>query len=77
MKLSTKKSLALLATALLSTVGLTVASAPARAADCPYPVADPTSNDNPKTNIKLISPVLNDDNSVHRVGLETQFNHVS
>ncbi|MEY4417812.1 MAG: hypothetical protein RIQ88_250 [Actinomycetota bacterium] len=73
MKLSTKKLIALLASALLSTVGITAASAPAQAAACPYAVADPTSNDHPKTNIRLVSPVLTDDNSVHRVGLETQF----
>ena len=73
MKLSLKKLPAILAALVLTVTGVTVASAPAHAADCPYPVADPASNDHPKANIRLISPVLTDDNSVHRTELEIQF----
>jgi hypothetical protein len=50
-----------------------VASQSARAADCPYPVADQTANDHPKDVIRLISPVLTDDNSIHRYDFESQF----
>ena len=73
MKLTLKKLPAIIAALLLAVTGVTVASAPAHAADCPYPVADQSDNDNPKDNIRLISPVLTDDNSVHRQDLEIQF----
>ena len=73
MNLTSKKLGALVATALLSIVGIGAISAPAHAADCPYPVTDPTSNDNPKDTIRLISPVLTDDNSIHRLDFEGQF----
>jgi hypothetical protein len=73
MNLTSKKLGALVATALLSIVGVGAISAPARAADCPYPVTDQTTNDHPKDTIRLISPVLTDDNSIHRYDFESQF----
>lgn len=73
MTLSLKKLSAFTATLLLSLVGFGVISAPAHAADCPYPVADQTANDHPKDVIRLISPVLTDDNSIHRYDFESQF----
>ncbi len=73
MKLNTKKFGAFAATLALTLLSVGVISAPARAADCPYPVTDPTSNDNPKANIRLVSPVLTDDNSVRRYDFEGQF----
>jgi len=73
MNLTSKKLGALVATALLSIVGVGAISAPARAADCPYAVADQSDNDHPKDTIRLISPVLTDDNSIHRYDFESQF----
>jgi hypothetical protein len=73
MNLSTKKLGALVATALLSIVGIGAISAPARAADCPYPVENQASNDHPKDSIRLISPVLTEDNSIKRYDFESQF----
>ena len=68
-----KKLTSLSVAALLSFAGLTAASAPAHAADCPYPVTDQTTNDHPKDSIRLISPVLDDSNSVRRYDFEGQF----
>jgi len=73
MNLTSKKLGALVATALLSIVGIGAISAPAHAADCPYPVADQTTNDHPKDSIRLISPVLTEDNSIKRYDFENQF----
>ena len=73
MNLTSKKLGALVATALLSIVGIGAISAPARAADCPYPVENQASNDNPKDSIRLISPVLTEDNSIKRYDFENQF----
>jgi len=73
MNLTSKKLGALVATALLSIVGIGAISAPAHAADCPYPVADQTANDHPKDSIRLISPVLTEDNSIKRYDFENQF----
>jgi hypothetical protein len=73
MNMTSKKLGALVATALLSVVGIGAISAPAHAADCPYPVADQTTNDHPKDTIRLISPVLTEDNSIKRYDFENQF----
>ncbi len=73
MSLKINKFAAFASTVLLSIVGIGAISAPAHAADCPYPVEDQTSNDKPVTNIRLISPVLTDDNSIRRYDFESQF----
>ena len=73
MSIRTNKLVAFGATALLSIMGVGSISAPANAAACPYPVVDQTSNDKPKNNIRLISPVLTDDNSIRRYDFESQF----
>lgn len=73
MKFSAKKLGVFAATLSLTLLSVGVITTPARAADCPYPVTDPTSNDNPKANIRLVSPVLTDDNSVRRYDFEGQF----
>ena len=73
MNLSLKKLSAITATLMLSLVGFGAISTPAHAADCPYPVEDQTANDHPKDVIRLISPVLTDDNSIHRYDFESQF----
>lgn len=73
MKLTTKKIGAFAATLALSLVGVGAITSPARAADCPYPVTNPTSNDNPKANIRLVGPTLTDTNSVRRYDFEGQF----
>jgi hypothetical protein len=73
MTLRTNKFVAMAATLLLSIVGIGAISSPAHAADCPYPVEDQTTNDKPKTNIRLISPSLTDDNSIRRYDFESQF----
>lgn len=73
MNMSLKKLSAITATVMLSLVGFGAISTPAHAADCPYPVADQTANDHPKDVIRLISPVLTDDNSIHRYDFESQF----
>jgi len=73
MKLNTKKFGAFAATLALTLLSVGVISTPARAADCPYPVTDQTSNDNPKANIRLVSPVLTDSNSIRRYDFEGQF----
>ncbi len=73
MNLKTSKFTAFASTVLLSIVGIGAISAPAYAADCPYPVEDQTTNDNPKNNIRLISPSLTDDNSIRRYDFESQF----
>jgi hypothetical protein len=67
------KSISSVLVLLIGIVGLGAVSAPARAASCPYPVADQTDNDKPKTNIRLISPVLTDDNSIRRYDFESQW----
>lgn len=67
------KFAAFASTVLLSIVGVGAISAPAHAADCPYPVENQAANDHPKTNIRLISPVLTDDNSIRRYDFESQF----
>jgi len=67
------KFVAFASTVLLSIVGVGAISMPAQAADCPYPVEDQTANDKPKNNIRLISPVLTDDNSIRRYDFESQF----
>jgi len=72
MKISYKKFLTLLAAVLLPVAGLTVTATPAWAA-CKYAVEDPTSNDNPKTKIHLISPILDDTNSIERYDYEANF----
>lgn len=73
MSLKISKFAAFASTVLLSIVGIGAISAPAYAADCPYPVEDQTTNDNPKNNIRLISPSLTDDNSIRRYDFESQF----
>ncbi|MEI8231518.1 MAG: hypothetical protein WCG32_03000 [Actinomycetes bacterium] len=73
MNLSLKKLSAITATLMLSLVGFGAISTPAHAADCPYPVEDQTANDHPKDVIRLISPVLTDDNSIHRYDFESKF----
>jgi hypothetical protein len=73
MFLTSKKFLAFTATILLAIVGVGAVSAPAQAAECPYPVTDQTANDNPKAHIRLISPVLTESNSIRRTELEQQF----
>lgn len=73
MTLKTSKFTAFASTVLLSIVGIGAISAPAYAADCRYPVEDQTTNDNPKNNIRLISPSLTDDNSIRRYDFESQF----
>ena len=73
MTVSIKKLSAITATLMLSLVGVGAISAPAQAADCKYPVENQAANDNPKANIRLISPVLTDDNSIRRYDFEGQF----
>ena len=73
MTIKINKFTAFASTLLLAMVGVGAISAPANAADCPYPVEDQTTNDKPKNNIRLISPLLTDTNSVRRTDLETQF----
>jgi hypothetical protein len=73
MNMSLKKLSAITATVMLSLVGFGAISTPAHAADCPYPVADQTANDHPKDVIRLISPVLTEDNSIKRYDFENQF----
>lgn len=73
MSLNTKKFAAYAATVLLSIMGVGAIAAPAHAADCPYPVENQAANDNPKTNIRLISPSLTDSNSIRRYDFESQF----
>ena len=73
MTVSIKKLSAITATLMLSLVGVGAISAPAQAADCKYPVENQAANDNPKANIRLISPVLTDDNSIRRYDFEGEF----
>lgn len=73
MTVSIKKLSAITATLMLSLVGVGAISAPAQAADCKYPVENQAANDNPKANIRLISPVLTDDNSIRRYDFEGSF----
>jgi hypothetical protein len=73
MSLKTKKIVAFASTALLSLVGVGTISAPAQAAECPYPVENQASNDKPKNNLRLISPLLTDDNAIRRYDFESQF----
>lgn len=73
MKLTTKKIGVFATTLALSLLSVGVITAPAQAADCPYPVTDQTSNDKPKANIRLVSPTLTDSNSVRRYDFEGQF----
>jgi len=73
MTVSIKKLSAITATLMLSLVGVGAISAPAQAADCKYPVENQAANDNPKANIRLISPVLTDDNSIRRYDFEGAF----
>jgi hypothetical protein len=73
MALNNKKIFAFTGAILLSIIGIGAVSAPAHAADCPYPVTDQTDNDHPVDSIHLISPVLTDDNSIHRYDFEGQF----
>lgn len=73
MSVKTNKLIAFASTALLSIVGVGAISTPANAAACPYPVENQASNDKPKYNIRLISPVLTDDNSIRRYDFESQF----
>jgi hypothetical protein len=73
MTVSIKKLSAITATLMLSLVGVGAISAPAQAADCKYTVENQAANDNPKANIRLISPVLTDDNSIRRYDFEGQF----
>jgi len=73
MNLSLKKLSAITTTLMLSLVGFGAISTPAKAAACPYPVEDQTANDHPKDVIRLISPVLTEDNSIRRYDFEGQF----
>jgi hypothetical protein len=73
MNLKINKFTAFASTMLLAMVGVGAISAPANAADCPYAVEDQTTNDKPKNNLRLISPLLTDTNSIRRTDLETQF----
>jgi len=73
MSLKINKVTAFASAMLLAMVGVGAISAPANAADCPYPVEDQTTNDKPKNNIRLISPIMTDTNSIRRTDLETQF----
>ena len=73
MSVKTNKLIAFAATALLSIVGVGAISTPANAAACPYPVENQAANDKPVNNLRLISPSLNDDNSIRRYDFESQF----
>jgi len=75
MNSTSKKLGALFATALLSMVGIGAISAPSQAAagDCPFTVENQKANDNPKAVIRLISPVLTEENSIKRWDFESQY----
>jgi hypothetical protein len=73
MSVKTNKLIAFASTVLLSIVGVGAISTPANAAACPFPVENQASNDKPKYKIRLISPVLTDDNSIRRYDFESQF----
>lgn len=73
MSLKISKVTAFATTVMLAMVGVGAISAPANAAACPYPVEDQTTNDKPKNNLRLISPVLTDTNSIRRYDFESQF----
>jgi len=73
MSLKTKKFLSIALTALLSMSAVGVISSPANAAACKYPVDNQAANDKPVNNLRLISPSLNDDNSIRRYDFESEF----
>ncbi len=73
MKLNTKIHTFRTIALLLSLLSFSVTTSPAEAGQCPYPVADQTANDNPKANIRLISPLLTDANSIRRYDFESRF----
>ena len=73
MSIKTNKLIAIASTALLSIVGVGAISTPANAAPCRYDVINPTSNDKPVNNLRLISPSLTDDNSIRRYDFEAEF----
>ncbi len=74
MNFNSKKIVAMAATMLLSIVGVGVVSSPAYAAcDSQWPAEDQTANDNPKVQIRLVSPVLSGTNSIVRDDLSTNF----
>ena len=74
MQVSLRRITALLITSALVLVGFGALSSPAQAKDkCDYPVDDQTANDHPLATIRLVSPVLTDDNSVHRTDFEEEF----
>jgi hypothetical protein len=74
MQVSLRRITALLIASALVLAGFGAISSPARAADvCPFPVDDQTANDHPLATIRLVSPVLTDENSVHRTDFEETF----
>jgi hypothetical protein len=77
MNISLKKITSLLAVSLLALTGFGVVSGPALAGTpktvCDYEVKDQTDNDHPLATIRLVSPVLNEDNSIHRDDFEEEF----
>jgi|GEM_PF-1232339 len=74
MQVSLRRITALLITSALVLVGFGALSSPAQAKDkCDYPVDDQTANDHPLDTIRLVSPVLTDENSVHRTDFEEEF----
>jgi hypothetical protein len=74
MSLNTKKFAAYAATVLLSIVGVGAISAPVQAgeAECQYAKPD-AANDKPVATLRLVTPVLTDDNSAHRQDFEGHF----
>jgi hypothetical protein len=74
MNMSLKKLSAITATLMLSLVGFGAISTPAHAGEAECQFAKPeAANDNPVATLRLISPVLTDDNSVHRTDFEGHF----
>ena len=74
MSLNTKKFLAIALTGLLSMTAVGSVSSPANAAPCTEGISDnPTGNDNPVANLRLVSPTLTDENSVRRYDFEGKF----
>ena len=74
MSLNTKKFLAIALTGLLSMSAVGSISSPANAATCTEGISDnPTGNDNPVANLRLVSPTLTDENSVRRYDFEGKF----
>jgi len=74
MQFNLKRITAMVATSTLVFIGFGALSSPAQALDaCPYPVENQAANDHPLATIRLVSPVLTDENSVHRTDFEEEF----